>query len=92
VLATAVRSGNRNAKVTLTWKDNANNESGFVIERSTSPDFTANLVSATVAANSTTFNTGNLSRNTPYYFRIRAINGAGVSPWSNASPLPILTP
>ncbi|MBR0577318.1 fibronectin type III domain-containing protein [Proteiniclasticum sp. BAD-10] len=92
VLATAVRSGNRNAKVTLTWKDNANNESGFVIERSTSADFTANLVSATVAANSTTFNTGNLSRNTPYYFRIRAINGAGVSPWTNASPLPILTP
>lgn len=92
VAATAALSGNRNARVTLRWTDNANNETGFVIERSTNATFTANLVTVNVTANTTTYQTGNLARNTQFYFRVRAINGAGPSAWVNAAPFPILTP
>jgi FtsP/CotA-like multicopper oxidase with cupredoxin domain len=92
VLATAALQGNSNARVTITWTDNANNETGFTIQRATNAAFTANLVTSTVGANVTTFTTGNVARNTPYYFRIQATNGAGASAWVNAAPFPITTP
>lgn len=92
VSATAARQGRNNARVTLTWTDNANNETGFAIQRSTNATFTANVVNSTVGANVNTFTTGNVSRNTPYYFRVRAVNGAGQSAWVNATPSPIITP
>jgi FtsP/CotA-like multicopper oxidase with cupredoxin domain len=93
VNATAEIASKRNAKVTITWRDNANNESGFTIERSTNATFTGtNVVTVNVNANVTTYTTGNVLRNTPYYFRIRANNGAGSSVWVNATPFPITTP
>jgi len=91
VLASAVRINNRSARVTLTWT-NVLNETGYVIQRATNPDFTANLVITNVGADTSTYTTGNLSRFTAFYFRVRAVNGAGVSAWANASPFPILTP
>ena len=91
VNATARLQGN-NARVTLTWTDVATNETGYRIQRATNAAFTANLVTSTVGANVTTFSTGNLARNTPYYFRVQAFNGAGPSAWVNANPSPILTP
>jgi len=92
VLASAVRINNRSARVTLTWT-NVANETGYEIQRSTSPDFTANLVIVNnIGADVTTYTTGNLPRFTAFYFRVRAVNGAGVSAWANASPFPILTP
>ena len=78
-------------RVTVTWVDNATNETGFVIQRSTNATFTANVVTATVGANVTTFTTGTLARSTPYYFRVQAINGAGQSIWVNATPFPVTT-
>ena len=86
----ALKSGK--VRVTLTWVDNATNETGFTIQRATNATFTANLVSASVGANTTTYTTGTLARSTPYYFRIQAINGAGQSTWVNATPFPIITP
>jgi len=91
VNATASRQGN-NARVTLNWTDNASNENGFTIQMSTDAAFTANLVTATVGENATTFTTGNVARNTPFYFRVQATNGAGPSAWVNATPFPITTP
>ncbi len=90
VLATAVRV-NKSARVTLRWT-NVANETGYVIQRSTSADFTANLVTTNVGADVTTYTTGNLSRFTAFYFRVRAVNGAGVSLWVTATPFPIITP
>jgi len=91
--ATAEIASKRNAKVTLVWKDNSSNESGFTIERCTNSTFTGpNLVSVNVGANITTYTTGNVTRNTPYYFRIMANNGAGSSVWVNAVPFPVTTP
>lgn len=89
--ATAAIQGN-NARVTLTWTDNADSESGFTIQRATNPTFTTGLVSSNVAANVTTFTTGNVARNTAYYFRIWATNVAGASAMVEATPFPIITP
>lgn len=91
VAATAVRVGN-NARVTLTWTDNSNNETGFRIQRATNTAFTAGLTTVTVGANTTTYQTGNITRNTDFYFRIQAYNNAGASAWVLAAPLPIRTP
>ena len=91
--ATAEIASKRNAKVMLTWADTSNNESSFTIERCTNATFTGpNLVTVTVGANTTTYTTGNVLRNTPFYFRIRANNGAGSSAWTNAVPFPVYTP
>ena len=87
VAATATRQGN-NERVTLTWTDNANNESGFEIQRTTNAAFTTGLNTSSVGANVTTITTGNISR-VSYYFRVRAVNVIGNSAWVNASPFPI---
>lgn len=87
---TAVAQGANNARVTLIWTDNSNNEAGFTIQRSTSADFTANVTSTNVGANTTTFQTGNVSRKTLFYFRVQAFNAAGTSAWSNV--ISVLTP
>lgn len=89
--ATAALQGN-NARVTLTWTDNADNESGFTIQRASNPTFTTGLVTSTVGANVTSFTTGNVPRNTAYYFRIWATNIAGASALVEATPFPIITP
>jgi hypothetical protein len=91
VTATAARQGN-NARVTLTWTDNANNESGFRVQRATDAAFTFNVVTSTVGANTTTFQTGNVASNTAFYFRVHAFNSADPSAWVNATPFPIITP
>ena len=77
--------------VNLTWTDNANNETGFTIQRATNAAFTANLTTTNVGANTTSLSQI-LARNTQYYYRIRANNGATLfSAWVNATPLPIRT-
>jgi rubredoxin len=67
------------SQVNLSWTDNSNNESGFAIDQSTSSDFTQNLTTLSVGANVTTYNATGLSANTTYYYRVRAVNGGGVS-------------
>jgi len=81
---------------TLTWTDNADNESNFTIQRATNSTFTTNLASFTAAAIANTGAQGtltqNVARNTTYYYRIRANNNiSGSSAWTNALPFPIRT-
>jgi len=78
----AVRQG-RKANVTLNWFDNANNETGFEIQRATNSTFTVGLNSSTVAANTITASQTGLYRGVTYYFRVRAFNAGGASGWSN---------
>lgn len=91
VTAQAAVQGN-NARVTLTWTDNANNEAGFEIQRAFDPAFTSGGVTSSVGANTVTYQTGNVQRSTAFYFRVRAVNSAGVSAWVNADPFPVVTP
>jgi len=80
------------ARVTLNWIDNSDNEQGFRIQRATDSSFTTGLVTSTVGANVVTFTTGNLPRNTAYYFRVQSFNTIGSSSWVIAAPSPIVTP
>jgi hypothetical protein len=72
-----------NTRIRINWQDNSNNEDGFKIERSTDGvNFTQ---IATVGANTTSFTNSGLSRNTTYYYRVRAFNQAGDSAYSNVA-------
>ena len=89
VAATAARQGN-NERVTVTWTDNSNNESGFEIQGATDSNFANVVFNGSVGANVKTITTGNLPRVT-YYFRVRAVNVVGQSAWVNANsanPIP----
>ncbi|MDX1962067.1 MAG: PA14 domain-containing protein [Pirellulales bacterium] len=85
----AVSSGP--TSINLTWLDNATDEQGFLVERSTdNVNFTqiANLASNTVAYSSTGLTTG-----VTYYYRVLAYNQAGNSAFSNtASAVPQTAP
>ncbi len=69
--------------ITLNWVDNATTETGFTIERAYDPAFTIGLTTSTVAANTTTLTQTGLYRGVPHYYRVRADNLGGPSPWSN---------
>lgn len=72
------------SKARLTWTDLSNNETGFVIERST--DGVNWTVVAITAADITTWDDVVNTRSTLFY-RVSATNAAGASAWSNiASP------
>ena len=93
---TAVNGANGNGNnrtVILAWTADTANVTGFTIQRATNANFTGNSVnSATVAATATTLTQTGLSRNTTYFYRIRANNGSFVSSaWVNATPFPITT-
>jgi hypothetical protein len=69
--------------VVLTWTDNATNETGFVIQRSTTADFTKGVSKTTVRKPNITTSTIRLSRNKSYHCRVAAYNKSGISEWSN---------
>ena len=63
------------AEIDLAWTDNANNETGFSIERK-SPGGTYQEV-GTVGPNVTTFTASGLEMARLYFFRVRATGGGG---------------
>ena len=73
------------SSVQLSWQDNANNESGFVVERST--DGINFLTVATRTANTTIFTNANLVTGTTYYYRVWSQNISGLSPAAAAASL-----
>lgn len=72
------------SQIGLGWTDNASNETGFKIERSSNGS-TGWAQIATVAADVTAYTNGGLSRLKTYYYRVRATNGAGDSSYSNTA-------
>jgi FtsP/CotA-like multicopper oxidase with cupredoxin domain len=87
----AVKAGGNNYTATLTWTLAGTAPANFTIQRATNLSFTRNLVSSTVAGNLLTVNQ-TVSKNTTYYYRIRANNSlGGSSAWTNAQPFPIRT-
>lgn len=78
---TAVADGSD--RINLAWTDNAQNESGFKIERS--PDGITFAQIALVNANIKTFPDSGLSPSTQFFYRVRAFNSAGNSIYSNTA-------
>jgi hypothetical protein len=71
------------SQINLAWTDTSDSESGFRIERSTNGTKFQQI--ATVGANVTSFASTGLSRDRTYYYRVRAYNSAGSSPYSNVA-------
>lgn len=74
--------------VSLTWRDNATNESGFGVERSSDGGTTFTQVGVAPARTSTgnvTFVDTTPAGSTSYVYRVRAINVTGASGYSNTS-------
>ena len=68
--------------ITIEWTDNANDEQGYAIEKSTDGNTFMEL--ARVAANTTSYTVAGLTPETAYYFRVRAYGENELySPYSN---------
>ena len=79
LVATAVSS----SQINLIWADNANNETGFKIERKTGATGAYSQI-ATVGAGAASFSdTGLPASTTPFYYRVRSNNAFGDSIFSN---------
>jgi hypothetical protein len=61
----------------LSWTDNANNETGFHVQRSTNNVSFTSI--AAVGANVTTYTNTGLTPATTYFYRVAAFNASGSS-------------
>jgi FtsP/CotA-like multicopper oxidase with cupredoxin domain len=88
VIATKANGNNYTAK--LDWAE-AVNPANFTIQRANNLGFTTGLSTFTAAGTARTL-TQTVTKNTVYYYRIRANNSlGGSSAWTNASTFPIRT-
>jgi subtilisin family serine protease len=71
------------SQINLTWTDNANNETGYRIERCKGATCTNFTQIATVGPGVTTFANTGLQANTSYRYRVRGYNASGNSAYSN---------
>lgn len=69
------------SEILLNWTDASSNETGFRIERRTLTGTYQEI--ASVGANTTSHSVTGLSPATQHIFRVRAVNGANFSPYSN---------
>ena len=69
------------SQINLSWTDRSTNESGFQLERSL--DGTAFTKIADISPNVDQFQNTGLNPATTYFYRVRAINSAGASAYSN---------
>jgi chitodextrinase len=68
-------------QINLVWVDNSVNESGFKIESAPASSGSWTEIGS-VAAGVTNYTVTGLTALTPYYFRVRAFNSVGTSPYS----------
>jgi hypothetical protein len=69
--------------IRLTWTDNADDETGYVVERS--EDGTTFTQMATAAADATTWTDTGARTLTTYFYRVAAVNADGQSDFSNVA-------
>lgn len=71
----------------ITWADNANNETAYVLQRSTDAAF-AGATSFNLGANAVGYSDSGLAIDTTYYYRVYAQNATETSPFSNTASAP----
>lgn len=80
--ASLTATGKSRSSVQLAWADKSSNETGFEISRALSPDGTYSVVTTT-GANATGYSDNNLSANTLYYYKVRAVANGNYSGYTN---------
>ena len=83
--ATSVETPTPSSKIILNWKDNSANEANFVIERSTNGTSFTEI--AQVSANTVTYTDTNLTPNTKYFYRVKAITAIDASSYSDINSI-----
>jgi hypothetical protein len=71
------------SQINLNWTDQANNESGYQVERSQNGSTWTTI--ATLGAGSSSFANSGLSAGTAYTYRVRAVSATATSDYSNQS-------
>ena len=71
------------ASISLTWSDNASNESSYKVQRKTTDSEWTDLV--TLAVNSESYLDESVVVGTSYYYRVYALNNVGNSDFSNTA-------
>jgi len=80
-----LQAGNQTSSgVTLTWTDQAADETGFAVERAPGTG-TAFAQIGTTGANIATYTDSGLAASTSYTYRVRALRNASVSAYSNTT-------
>jgi FtsP/CotA-like multicopper oxidase with cupredoxin domain len=78
--------------VQLSWTDNSNNETGFLVQRASDATFTTGLISLpAVGPNITTTTGGTVTNGSTYFYRVYAVNGALQSLPSNVVSITVST-
>ncbi len=76
----------------LRWTDNSGDETGFIIQRSSTPNFSVITKTINAAADTTRFNDWGLVLGQTYYYRIQAVNDVGPSAFSPSVTLALPLP
>jgi hypothetical protein len=72
-------------QINLAWTDNATNETGYVVDRATSPGSGFWSQIATLSAGANSYSNTGLTESTQYEYRVYATNAAGNSSYSNTA-------
>ncbi|CAN5428733.1 hypothetical protein BH10PLA1_BH10PLA1_13860 [soil metagenome] len=77
--------------VSLSWQNNATNQTGYHLDRATDAAFTQNLITATLPSSPANFvdTATGIAPGSTYYYRLRAFNSAGDSGNSNSASVTI---
>jgi Matrixin/Fibronectin type III domain len=82
-LVAGANPSNPTSSLALSWADNANNETGYSVERSADGRSFTQIAQA--AANTGAWTDTGLNSATAYYYRVRAFNSSGNSAYSNVA-------
>jgi RHS repeat-associated protein len=77
-------------QINLTWTDNSNNETNFVVERSIISGSGFSVISSTVPTNAVSYSDNTVLPSTQYFYRVLAINSSGSSAYT--SQIAVTTP